>query len=264
MINYLALITALILSGVSGFYSVYGLTALFAGAFYPIIFMGGSLEIGKLVTASWLYNNWNICPRVLRYYLTIIVLILMFISSMGTFGFLSKAHIDQTVNINSGNSEQLQIINQKIDFEKQNVSDIDKQLSQIDNAINKITEKGKGENSLKAGDNQKKNRDQLYKKKEEEIKKISDLTLQKVKIETAVRKLEAEVGPVKYIADMIYGQADNGQLEKAVRFVIIMIVLVFDPLAVSLLIAANIGIKSKKLNLTNIKKDSILIMDNKL
>ncbi len=263
MINYLALITALILSGVSGFYSVYGLTALFAGAFYPIIFMGGSLEIGKLVTASWLYNNWNICPRVLKYYLTIIVLILMFISSMGTFGFLSKAHIDQTVNMNSGNSEQLQIINQKIDFEKQNVADIDKQLTQIDNAINKITEKGKGENSLRASDNQKKNRDQLYKKKEEEIKKISDLTLQKVKIETAVRKLEAEVGPVKYIADMIYGQADNGQLEKAVRFVIIIIVLVFDPLAVSLLIAANIGIRSRKLDLTNVKKGSILVMDKK-
>jgi hypothetical protein len=261
MINYLALLTALILSGVSGFYSVYGLTALFAGAFYPIIFMGGALEIGKLVTASWLYNNWNVCPRLLKYYLTIIVITLMFISSMGTFGFLSKAHIDQTLNMSSGSTEQLQIVNQKIDFEKQNINDIDKQLGQIDNAVNKITEKGRGESSLRAADSQKKNRDQLLKKKEDEVKKISELTLEKVKIESAVRKIEAEVGPVKYIADIIYGEADNNQLEKAVRFVIILIVLVFDPLAVSLLMAANIGIKSRKFNLTSGKKHSILEID---
>lgn len=261
MINYIALLTALILSGVSGFYSVYGLTALFAGAFYPVIFMGGALEVGKLVTASWLYNNWNICPKVLRYYLTVIVIILMFISSMGTFGFLSKAHIDQTVNMTSGNTEQLQILNQKMEFEKQNINDIDKQLNQIDNAVNKITEKGRGESSLRAADSQKKNREQLLKKKEEEVKKISELTMEKAKLESAVRKIEAEVGPVKYIADIIYGQADNNQLEKAVRFVIILIVLVFDPLAVSLLMAANIGIKTRKLALTQDKNYNILELD---
>jgi hypothetical protein len=134
--------------------------------------MGGALEVGKLVTASWLYNNWNICPKVLRYYLTVIVIILMFISSMGTFGFLSKAHIDQTVNMSSGNTEQLQILNQKIDFEKQNINDIDKQLGQIDNAVNKITEKGRGESSLRAADGQKKNRDQLRKKKKKRLKRF--------------------------------------------------------------------------------------------
>lgn len=262
MIDYLALLTALTLSGVSGYYSVFGLTTLFAGAFWPVIFMGGSLEIGKLVTASWLYNNWIICPRVLKYYLTCIVIVLMFISSMGTFGFLSKAHIEQAVNISTNSAEQLELVKQKIQFEQQAIEDLDRQMQQIDSAVNKMTEKGKAENSLRAANQERKNRNSLVLKKEEHVKNISTLTTDRVRAETNIKKLEAEVGPVKYVAELIYGSADQNQLEKAVRFVIILIVLVFDPLAVSLLIAANIGIRSRKYNLTKKENVSILTLDD--
>ena len=262
MINYLALLSALILSGVSGYYSVYGLTALFAGAFWPVIFMGSSLEIGKLITASWLYNNWNICPRILKYYLTVIVIVLMFISSMGTFGFLSKAHIEQTLNTSTNAAPQLELIKQKIQFEQQTIDDLDKQMQQIDSAVNKMTEKGKAENSLRAANQERKNRDSLILKKEEHVKNLSTLTSDRLRAEGDIKKIEAEVGPVKYVAQLIYGNADQNQLEKAVRFVIILIVLVFDPLAVSLLIAANIGIRSKKYDLTEGKKDNILRIDD--
>lgn len=261
MINYLALLTALTLSGVSGFYSVYGLTAIFSGAFWPVIFMGGTLEISKLVTASWLYNNWHICPRSLRYYLSGIVIVLMLITSMGTFGFLSKAHIDQQVAMSSGSAEEIKIINTKIQFEQESIADLDKQLQQIDSALNKMTEKGRAEGSLRAGDQQRKTRDSLVSKKEQHVKNISTLTTDRIRKESDVRKLEAEVGPVKYIAQLIYGETDSNQLEKAVRLVIILIVMVFDPLAVTLLIAANLGMYARKNGLTKDNIRSILHLD---
>ena len=264
MINYLALLTALTLSGVSGFYSVYGLTAIFAGAFYPVLFMGGTLEFAKLVTASWLYNNWNICPRILKYYLTVIVIVLMFITSMGTFGFLSKAHIEQTLKLNNEDATQVEILSSKINYEKQYIEDFNKQISQIDNALNKLTETGKAQSSLKAANQERKNRDNLILKKEEHVKNLSTLTSDRGRAEGNIKKIEAEVGPIKYLAELIYGQADKDQLEKAVRAVIILIVLVFDPLAVSLLIAANIGLRSKKINLTNDIKNNILELDERV
>jgi len=169
-IHILALITALVLSGVSGFYSVFGLTTIFAGAFYPVLFMGGSLELGKLVTASWLYNNWSICPRILKYYLSCIVIVLMLISSMGTFGFLSKAHIDAQVKISQGGFEKVDIINQKLEFEKQILADLNGQATQIDNAVNTLNTKGKASQSLNALNSQRKNQQVLFKQKEAQVK----------------------------------------------------------------------------------------------
>lgn len=264
MINYIALLTALALSAVSGFYSVYGLTTLFAAAFYPVMFMGGVLEIGKLVTASWLYNNWEIAPKVLRYYLTIIVIVLMFISSMGTFGFLSKAHIDQSLKISDINdASQIEVINSKIEYEKNILTDINNQIQQIDSAISKMTERGQAANSLKAANQERKTRDTLVLSKEQHVKNISTYTSDRRRAEGNIKKVEAEVGPIKYIAELIYGQTDNNQMEKAVRFVIILIVLVFDPLAVMLLIAANVGLSRK--NLTQDKFKTILkeMLNNK-
>lgn len=207
--------------------------------------MGCVLEAGKLVTASWLYNNWNIAPRILKYYLTAAVIILMFITSMGIFGFLSKAHIDQAVTLNTGVSDQIKMTETELQFEKQTLDDLDKQVAQIDSAINKLTEKGQAQTSLRAAGQQRKTRDDLIKQKQERIAKVQELTKQKIKYESEYKRAEAEVGPIKYIAEMIYEDADTNQLEKAVRMMIIILVLVFDPLAVVLLIAANVGILSK-------------------
>lgn len=264
MINYIALLVALALSGVSGYYSIIGLTAIFSSAFYPIIFMGGVLEAGKLVTASWLYNNWSDAPRVLKYYLTIIVVVLMFITSMGIFGFLSKAHIEQSLAINTGTADQIQILDSKINFEKQSIADLDKQIAQIDAAIAKMTDRGQASNSLRAATQQRKTRDTLVKRKEDLVKNISEYNTQKIRLQSEVKKLEAEVGPIKYIAELLYDKTDSNQLEKAVRLVIIILVLVFDPLAVVLLIAANFGLKNKKIKLTSDKEVAILEIDNKV
>jgi hypothetical protein len=147
MINYLALIVALMVSGVSAYFSIIGLTSLFSAAFIPVVIMGASLEIGKLVTTSWLYRNWNTCPWLLKTYLSVAVIVLMFITSMGTFGFLSRAHIDQQINITTGDADKLAILESQIDNKNLTISDYDKQLRQIDDALSKITEKGRGESS---------------------------------------------------------------------------------------------------------------------
>jgi cell division protein FtsB len=263
MINYLALMVALTVSAVSGYYSIIGLTTIFASAYYPVIIMGTALELGKLVSASWLYRNWKSCPFLLKTYLTLAVMILMLISSMGIFGFLSRAHIEQSLNINTGQSDQIQILELKINTLKQSNDDLDKQVKQIDDAIGKLTERGQAQTSLKAAEQQRKTRDSLIKRKEENVKNLSELQSQKVSLQSGIKKLEAEVGPLKYIAELVYSSADINTLERAVRMVIILIVLVFDPLAVVLLIAANHGLRQTK-QYTLPEKYDILKIDNEV
>jgi len=261
MINYLALVVALCLSAVSGYYSIVGLTALFAAAFWPVVIMGTALEAGKLVTASWLYRNWNTAPEILKAYLLLSILVLMFITSMGTFGFLTKAHIDQTLAVSGESAQKIQIIDQKIENIKLSVSDIDKQISQIDAAVNKMTDRGQATSSLRAAEQQRKTRDALIKKRDDHVKDISELTTERVRLNTDIKKLEAEVGPLKYISEIIYNDQSSESIERSVRIVIILLVSVFDPLAIVLLIAANHGIAtSRRLTIIG-QKDTIEITD---
>jgi len=263
MINYLALFIALDLSSVSGYYSIIGLTTIFASAFWPVVVMGSVLEIGKLVTASWLYKNWKQTPFLIKSYLSTAVFILMFITSMGIFGFLSKAHIDQTINLNTGVADQIQILKSKISFEKQSIEDLDKQIQQIDSALNKMTDRGQASTALKAADQQRKTRESLVKKKDDHVKNISTYTEQRIRFESEIKKLEAEVGPLKYISELIYEVQSVDNLEKSVRMVILLLVFVFDPLAIVLLIAANIGITNQK-RFTKEQNIGILEIDDKV
>jgi hypothetical protein len=130
----LTLSIALAISGVAAWYSIVGLMAIFSSAAVAIAIMGGVLEVGKLVTASWLYHNWQTAPRVLRWYLTSAVVVLMFITSMGIYGFLSKAHIDQMI-ITGDNSLEISTIQSRIDREQRIIDDANKVISQLDSAV---------------------------------------------------------------------------------------------------------------------------------
>lgn len=253
MINYIALLSALAVSAVSAYYSIIGLTAIFSSQFWPIVIMGSVLEVGKLVTASWLYRNWNETSLLIKSYLTTAVIVLMFITSMGIFGFLSRAYIEQSVSLNTGNSDRIRIIQTQIDFENKSIEDLNIQISQIDAALSKMTDRGQAATSLRAADQQRKTRDNLVNRKNDHVKNISQFTSEKIKLESEVRKLEAEVGPLKYIAELIYDSNDADQLERAVRMVIILLVIVFDPLAVILLIAANQGL-AKTVEVKQVRK----------
>jgi RecA/RadA recombinase len=262
MVNYLVLLTALSLSGVSAYYSIIGLTAVFAGSFWPVVIMGSTLEFAKIISTSWLYRNWKTSPFLLKTYLTFAIIILMTISSMGIFGFLSKAHIDQNLQLTTGDADQIKIIQSKIDTEQSTIDDLNKQISQIDAAVTKMTDKGQAQSSLQAADKQRKQRDDLTKQKTQHVETISNLKTEKIKLESNVKKTEAEVGPIKYIASAIYGSSGPDTLELAVRWVILLLVVVFDPLAIVLLLAANHGINNNKKTLPEIPKDNILVIDS--
>ena len=251
-LSVIVFLTGITISAVAAYYSIIGLTAIFAGAFWPIVIMGSALEVGKLASVSWLYNNWKLAPVFLKSYLSAAIIVLMLITSMGIFGFLSKAHIEQQVNINSGAKEQIEILDFQIKTKEDSIADIDREIEQINAALEKMTERGQAKSSLSAADGQKRNRDNLLKRKQAVIKELSEIKIQKIKLDSESRKVEAEVGPIKYVAEIIYGSSDNKVVDKAIRFVIILLIFVFDPLAVLLLIAFNISINAKD-NYTNME-----------
>ena len=242
ILAYLLLLTGLTISAVAIYYSVVGLTAIFSAAVIPIIIMGSALEVGKLVCASWLKANWERVPRFMKIYMSIAVVVLMLITSMGIFGFLSKAHNDQ--NLVSGDVQsKIAIFDEKIKTAKENIEADRKQLKQMDEAVDQIMgrssdEKGADKaNSVRKS--QQKDRVSLAKDIEAQQKLIASLNDEAAPVRAEVRKVEAEVGPIKYIAAFLYGTApDESMLERAVTWIIILIVVVFDPLAVIMLLAA--------------------------
>ena len=242
IIAYLTLISGLSISAVAVYYSVAGLVAIFAAAAIPIIVMGVVLEVGKLVATVWLKLNWSIAPKLIRSYLIIAVAILMVITSMGIFGYLSKAHLDQ--NIISGDVQgKIAIYDEKIKTAKDNIDANRKALKQMDEAVDQVmgrsTDEKGADKAVQIRRSQQKERARLLAEIQIEQKVIARLSEERAPIAAEVRKVEAEVGPIKYIAALLYGDnPDQNLLEKAVRAVIILIVIIFDPLAVVLLLAS--------------------------
>ena len=241
----LTLLTALAISAVAAYYSIIGLIAIFSAAAIPIAVMGVVLETGKLVTASWLYQNWKRVPKLLKTYLISAVVVLMFITSMGIFGFLSKAHIEQTT-VNSDNTLQIELIDSKIQRERDAIKRAENTLLQLDSALEKYVELGAVTKGLNARKEQEAERNELNATIDESTTTIAELTQKKSELNADRIAIEAEVGPIKYIAELIYGESSSGVLEDAVRGVILVIVFVFDPLAVLLLVAANMSLKEEQ------------------
>ena len=239
----ITLFVALALSSVAAYYSIIGLTAIFAGAVIPVIIMGSILEVGKITTTVWLRKYWNRAGWVLKLYLVPAVIALALLTSMGIFGFLSKAHMEQGVT--SGDSQaKLSLYDEKIKTQRDNVELARKALTQMDAQVDQMlgrTDSDKGaERAVAIRRQQAKERASLQNDIGVAQKEIQKLNEERAPIAAENRKVEAEVGPIKYIAALIYGDnADQNMLESAVRWVIILLVLVFDPLAIALVLAAN-------------------------
>jgi hypothetical protein len=243
IIAYLALVSGLTISAVAIWYSVAGLMAIFAAAVTPIIVMGVALEISKLIATVWLKTNWSRAPILIRTYLVAAIAVLMIITSLGIFGFLSKAHSDQ--NLVSGDvTSKIAVYDEKIKTERENIDANRKVLKQLDESVDQVMgrssdEKG-AEKAVAIRRAQQKERGRIAQDIAEAQKRIASLNEERAPIAAEVRKVEAEVGPIKYIAKFIYGDkgADENMLEKAVTWIIVLIVVVFDPLAVIMLLAA--------------------------
>ena len=211
----LPFLTAIALSAIAAFYSVIGLAQIFPGSFWPIILMGSVLEVAKLVTVSWLYNNWIETNRLIKTYFIVAIILLMAITSMGIFGFLSRAHIQSNIVVGA-NSVQIKTLNTQEKIAKDRLDYLLKRAGDPTTASNKI--------------------DKQIQDTQVELTRLSK---EKLPLMTEENKLTAEIGPIKYIAEIFYNKDDAGFIDKAVRLVIFTIIIVFDPLAILLLIASN-------------------------
>ena len=262
LLALITLICAISISVVAAGYSIIGLATLFAGAKVAIIAMGSVLEIGKLVAASWLYRNWNsnLLPKTIKWYLTTSVIVLVFVTSMGIFGFLSKAHLDQ-VRPTTNYVVQTALIDKQIDQQQIIITRNEKVLNQLDEVMDVYIKRENVSRGLKERKKQKEERDFLNSEIRVAMETIAALTLKKSNIEIEQLKVEADVGPLKYIAELIYGEQAEQYFDKAVRIIIIVLIFVFDPLAVLMLIAANISFKQRSMHkaLTKVNKEERLV-----
>ena len=238
----LTLLVALAISTVAAYYSIVGLMAIFAGATTAIAIMGVVLEIGKLICASWTFTNWKKCPVIMKTYFIVAVVVLMLITSLGIFGFLSRAHITQS-SPTALLVERIERINLKVNQRQTQVSRYQGRLDTLDQALQRYIELGaisKGLSKIGAMDNE----TNLLKTKISTLEtEIDGLTDKKYGLKTELNLAEVEVGPIRYVASMIYDDVSESQLEEAVRWIIILLIFVFDPLAVVLVIAANISLR---------------------
>ena len=244
----LLLLSALAVSTVAGYFSIVGLMAIFPAAAEPILAMGIVLEIAKLVTASWLYRYWSKTALAMKTYFTLAVIILSVITSMGIFGFLSKAHLEHSVSTGD-NSLQIARLDRRIETEQRRIADAETVLAQLDNTVQTLIDYDRirgDDGAIATRENQAAEREQLNASIDSAISSIDALSEEKLVLDTEQLLIEVEVGPLLYVAEMIYGDTEKETLDKTVRFVIILLILVFDPLAILLVVAANMSLKEHR------------------
>jgi hypothetical protein len=238
----LTLLTALAISTVAAWYSIVGLMSIFAGATSEIMIMGICLEIGKLICASWTFTNWKTSPIIMKTYFIGAVVVLMLITSLGIFGFLSRAHITQS-SPTTLLETRMQRIEIKVEQKTKQIRRYESRLDILDKALQRYIELGavtKGLSKIKEREEENNLLKSQINKLEKEIDGLED---EKFSMKTEINLAEVETGPIRYVASMLYDDVSERELERAVRWIIILLIFVFDPLAVVLVIAANISLR---------------------
>lgn len=236
------MLTALAISTVAAWYSIVGLMAIFAGATSEIMIMGICLEIGKLICASWTFTNWKTSPIIMKTYFIGAVVVLMLITSLGIFGFLSRAHITQS-SPTTLLETRMQRIEIKVEQKTKQIRRYESRLDILDKALQRYIELGavtKGLSKIKEREEENNLLKSQINKLEKEIDGLED---EKFSMKTEINLAEVETGPIRYVASMLYDDVSERELERAVRWIIILLIFVFDPLAVVLVIAANISLR---------------------
>ena len=249
LVKYLALFTAISIAAVAAYFSIIGLASIFSGAFISVVVMASILEVGKLVAATWLHLEWRSTGWFTRIYLTFAVIVLMFITSMGIFGYLSKAHMEQSINDGGINELQIQNIERRIENERRTISDAETVLSQLDASVQTLIDFDRirgDDGAINVRENQKEERQTLNETIDESYQTIEIWQSDLFELKRDRLALEIEVGPIKYISELIYGENAENYFDKAVRLVILLIVVVFDPLAIMLLIVSTKAIREEE------------------
>lgn len=239
-ISILALLSGLSISLVAIYYSVTGLVSIFSGAATSIMIMGSTLEISKLVATVWLKRFWDIAPKIIKVYLISAIIILMIITSLGIFGFLARAAEQQSA-ITGDIEDKLLIIDDKIKIQEDIIISSKKALQQMDDSVDQVlsrssTDKG-ALKSFKVRQAQQEERASLHKAINDAQSQITSLRDERTPISIQSRKISVEYGPIKHVAGLLFNDTAKN-LDNAVRYVIILLVMVFDPLAVILLLCS--------------------------
>jgi len=242
----LTFLAAIFLSGVAAYYSIIGLTLIFTGSFYAILTMGVSLEFSKLVATSWLYRNWQSTAFLMKTYMLSAILVLMLITSMGIFGFLSRSHLENSALSSNTVDNQIALLDSRIESRETYLARLQQQIDSIDESFNRYVELGSISRGITERKNFKEERDELEAERREIDDELLSLREQRALALNEKSKVEVEIGPLKYIAELIYAGDAEKHFDSAVRWVIILIVIVFDPLAIVLLLAANKSLLERK------------------
>jgi hypothetical protein len=232
-----AYIVALALACVSAAFSIDGLTAIFAGAFWPVITMGAALEAGKLVAAAWLTEHWNSAPPLMRLVLVAIG-VLMGLNAVGVFGFLTRAHLEHMMAVDLALADRIADIDARLAIQGQIVADLDRRIAQIDAAIEQSTRLGRPVGAMTIADQKRRDRADIVAERQHQAQALASLQIEKAKIDAQRRRAEADVGPLRYLAELTGAPATD--LERPVRLLTLALVAVLDPMAVVLLLAAGI------------------------
>ena len=246
---YLTLITSLAIAGTAAWYSIVGLMAIFAGAVIPIAIMGAVLEVGKLVTAAWLHQNWKKTSLWMKSYLTSAVFLLMVITSLGIFGFLSKAHLEHSIETGGTNELQIENLERRVATQQRSITDAETVLSQLDTSVQILLDADRvrgNSGAIAVRKAQAEERTTLNEEIDNALAEIEKLSGQLTYAKNKQLAIEVEVGPLKYIAELMYGDTAEDYFDEAVRAVIILIIITFDPLAIVLLLAATQGFTQRK------------------
>ena len=246
---WITFLTAIAISAVAAWFSVIGLTQIFAAAFLPVAIMGAVLELGKVVAAVWTHHHWNDLQHISKIILVPIVGLLMIVTSLGIFGLLSKGHSAQEMPIIIV-EQKVAVIDTQIDFSKQKVDRLNQRLETLNEAMEKYIELGAVSKGLDKTQN---DIADIQSQIQEELNIIAKLEEEKQKEKLSISSIEAELGPLKYVANLI-GESDN--LQNAVTIVIFIIIFCFDPLALMLLVLSvdKIFNKQKLFNAENLTK----------
>jgi hypothetical protein len=247
--SIMTLFTALAMAGTAATFAIMGIMAIFAGLPYHALIMGCVIELGKVVGVSWLYRNWQ-APTKIKYAMVPLVIVAMLLTSMGIFGLLSKAHLEQTASVDS-NTAVVERLDQQISRAELDITRAETALEQLDSAINEYVERGFVTRGLEAREAQQTERDSLQQIITESQQKIAELEDQRLDLNQELQAVALEVGPVKYIAELVYGAGED-RLEEAVRWVIIAFIFVFDPMAILLLMAANFSLMQRGVHLETV------------
>jgi hypothetical protein len=260
IVSAIALIVAICLSGVAEYFSIQGLTTLFVGAYWPVTIMGVVLGAGKLVAASWVQHNWPVASVAIRSYLIAAICVLSVITDVGVYGFLAKAHIEHVIVANIGNVEQIQLLEAKVSGEKTYIDDEQTQIDAIDKAIESLVKNDRASLSLREQLSQRKTRQALVDSRNKHLTASQQYSEELIAARSKVSQASADAGPLLYVAQLLFSENSQAALDKTVRYLIVVIVSVFDPLAIVLLLAANSGLQ-KKLTLPG-RSDIVVINPN--